>query len=60
MMQGRFDYFIVFAEMRTGSNFLETNLNALRLELSADDMAEIARLEQGERIANPDFAPQWD
>ncbi len=24
-----FDYFIVFAEMRTGSNFLETNLNAL-------------------------------
>lgn len=28
MMAGRFDYFIVFAEMRTGSNFLETNLNA--------------------------------
>lgn len=27
-MSGRFDYFIVFAEMRTGSNFLETNLNA--------------------------------
>ena len=24
-----FDYFIVLAEMRTGSNFLETNLNAL-------------------------------
>jgi hypothetical protein len=24
----RFDYFIVFAEMRTGSNFLEANLNA--------------------------------
>ena len=23
-----FDYFIVFAEMRTGSNFLETNINA--------------------------------
>lgn len=28
-MPGRFDYFVVFAEMRTGSNFLETNLNAL-------------------------------
>ncbi|MEP4196341.1 MAG: nodulation protein NodH [Aliishimia sp.] len=28
-MSDRFDYFIVFAEMRTGSNFLETNLNAL-------------------------------
>ncbi|WP_323781448.1 sulfotransferase family 2 domain-containing protein [Thalassovita sp.] len=27
-MNDRFDYFIVFAEMRTGSNFLEANLNA--------------------------------
>ncbi|MTJ04660.1 MAG: nodulation protein NodH [Sediminimonas qiaohouensis] len=27
-MSHDFDYFIVFAEMRTGSNFLETNLNA--------------------------------
>lgn len=27
-MTAAFDYFIVFAEMRTGSNFLETNLNA--------------------------------
>jgi len=25
---GRFDYFVVFAEMRTGSNFLEANINA--------------------------------
>lgn len=29
----QFDYFVVFAEMRTGSNFLETNLNAF------DDLA---------------------
>ncbi|MBL4768376.1 MAG: nodulation protein NodH [Rhodobacteraceae bacterium] len=28
-MTDRFDYFIVFAEMRTGSNFLESNLNAI-------------------------------
>ncbi|WP_425044937.1 sulfotransferase family 2 domain-containing protein [Primorskyibacter sp. S87] len=28
-MTGPFDYFVVFAEMRTGSNFLETNLNAI-------------------------------
>lgn len=28
-MSARFDSFVVFAEMRTGSNFLETNLNAL-------------------------------
>ncbi|KIC27747.1 sulfotransferase family 2 domain-containing protein [Leisingera sp. ANG-M6] len=27
-MPSSFDYFVVFAEMRTGSNFLETNLNA--------------------------------
>lgn len=27
-MSQDFDYFVVFAEMRTGSNFLETNLNA--------------------------------
>jgi hypothetical protein len=26
---GRFDYFVMFADMRTGSNFLEANLNAL-------------------------------
>ncbi|MFP4303716.1 nodulation protein NodH [Rhodosalinus sp.] len=28
-MAARFDWFVVFAEMRTGSNFLEANLNAL-------------------------------
>ncbi|MGH1576043.1 nodulation protein NodH [Planktotalea sp.] len=28
-MSEHFDYFIVFAEMRTGSNFLEANLNAM-------------------------------
>jgi LPS sulfotransferase NodH len=27
-MEGDFDYFVVLAEMRTGSNFLESNLNA--------------------------------
>ena len=28
-MSAPFDYFVVFAEMRTGSNFLEANLNAM-------------------------------
>lgn len=28
-MSGPFDHFVMFAEMRTGSNFLEANLNAL-------------------------------
>ena len=26
----QFDYFVIFAEMRTGSNFLEANLNAFQ------------------------------
>ncbi|PSL18028.1 sulfotransferase family 2 domain-containing protein [Shimia abyssi] len=29
-MSSKFDYFVVFAEMRTGSNFLETNINAFQ------------------------------
>jgi len=28
-MSGTFDHFVMFAEMRTGSNFLEANLNAI-------------------------------
>lgn len=28
-MQPRFDYFVIIAEMRTGSNYLEANLNSL-------------------------------
>jgi 2,5-diketo-D-gluconate reductase B len=39
---------------------LESNLRALKLTLSEQDMAAIAGLERGERLANPDFAPQWD
>ncbi len=39
---------------------LESNLGALKLTLSEQDMAAIAKLERGERLANPDFAPQWD
>lgn len=36
------------------------NLEALSLRLSGDDMARIATLDRGERLANPDFAPAWD
>ena len=35
-------------------------LAALELTLSDDEMARIERLDVGERIANPDFAPKWD
>lgn len=39
---------------------LESNLGALNLTLSEQDMASIAKLERGERLANPGFAPKWD
>jgi 2,5-diketo-D-gluconate reductase B len=39
---------------------LESNLAARGLKLSDAEMAEIATLDRGERLANPDFAPKWD
>ncbi|BAN46230.1 2,5-didehydrogluconate reductase DkgB [Metapseudomonas resinovorans] len=39
---------------------LASNQRASDLVLSEAEMAAIATLERGERLANPDFAPQWD
>ncbi|EZH79724.1 MAG: 2,5-didehydrogluconate reductase DkgB [Pseudomonas sp.] len=39
---------------------LAANLAAAELHLSDEDMAAIATLERGERVANPGFAPRWD
>ncbi len=39
---------------------LAANLVAAELRLSDEDMAAIATLERGERVANPGFAPRWD
>ncbi|BBJ98989.1 2,5-didehydrogluconate reductase DkgB [Xanthomonas campestris] len=40
---------------------LESNLKAQSLHLSEQDMAEIAALDRGERLANPKaIAPDWD
>ncbi|KAB7769721.1 2,5-didehydrogluconate reductase DkgB [Xanthomonas maliensis] len=40
---------------------LESNLKAQQLQLSAQDMAEIATLDRGQRLANPRaIAPDWD
>ena len=36
------------------------NLTAEALRLSDQDMARIATLDRGERLADPDFAPAWD
>ncbi|WP_024459697.1 2,5-didehydrogluconate reductase DkgB [Marinimicrobium sp. LS-A18] len=38
----------------------KANLAALDVRLSDDEMEKINALDAGERIANPDFAPQWD
>lgn len=40
---------------------LEANLHFKRIILSPQEMAQMATLERGERLANPDgLAPQWD
>lgn len=39
---------------------LQSNLAAASLRLNEPEMAAIAELETGERLANPDFAPHWD
>ncbi|WP_203975728.1 2,5-didehydrogluconate reductase DkgB [Aeromonas jandaei] len=39
---------------------LAANLAALKVKLTAEEMAAITTLERGERCANPDFAPDWD
>lgn len=39
---------------------LAANLEAVKITLSDAEMSAIAQLDRGERLANPDFAPQWD
>ncbi|WP_374074481.1 2,5-didehydrogluconate reductase DkgB [Bdellovibrio bacteriovorus] len=39
---------------------LQKNLKTPRRFLSKEDMAAIAALNNGERLANPGFAPEWD
>ncbi|MCW4149796.1 2,5-didehydrogluconate reductase DkgB [Halomonas sp. 18H] len=39
---------------------LKRNIEALDITLSDREMAEIATLDRGERIANPSIAPDWD
>jgi len=63
-MPGRFHSFVLFAEMRTGSNFLEANLNALPGVTSygevfnphfigSRDVTELFGIALAERQANP-------
>lgn len=38
----------------------QQNFDAQKIQLDEADMQAILPLERGERLANPDFAPQWD
>ncbi|WP_168015466.1 2,5-didehydrogluconate reductase DkgB [Halomonas salinarum] len=51
---------IVTFPSSTKADHLKSNLEALSITLSQDELDEIATLDRGERIANPDFAPRWD
>lgn len=44
----------------TKARNIQSNIAAFDLVLSDSEMADIAKLDRQERIANPDFAPVWD
>ena len=44
----------------TKREHLANNLKAANITLSDEEMSAIARLDINERIANPDFSPNWD
>ena len=51
---------IVVIPSSTSEAHLKANKEALDLTLEDDDIAAIESLDRGERIADPDFAPDWD
>lgn len=51
---------VVTIPSSTKRDHLAGNLAALDLTLGDDELEAIAGLDRGERIANPDFAPDWD
>jgi len=44
----------------TRREHLKANLDARKITLTGEEMQAIATLDRGERLANPDFAPEWD
>ncbi|OHV12786.1 2,5-didehydrogluconate reductase DkgB [Kushneria phosphatilytica] len=51
---------IVVIPSSTRREHLESNMEAMKISLTADEMTRIDELDRGERIANPSFAPEWD
>ncbi len=44
----------------TNKSHLQSNFDSLKIKLETQDVARIDELDRGERIVDPDFAPQWD
>ena len=44
----------------TNKDHLKDNFNSHGLQLDAEDMIAIGKLDRGDRKIDPDFAPQWD
>jgi 2,5-diketo-D-gluconate reductase B len=51
---------IVTIPSSTSREHMLSNLEAFKLSLTDEEMDRISKLGRGERIANPDFAPEWD
>ncbi|MBB3139746.1 2,5-didehydrogluconate reductase DkgB [Halomonas organivorans] len=51
---------IVAIPSSTKAHNIRSNLAAFELTLDDEEMQAIAALDRGERIADPDFAPDWD
>jgi len=51
---------VVVIPSSTRATHQKANLDALGVELSPEDIAQIDQLDRNERIANPGFAPAWD
>lgn len=51
---------VVTIPSSTHREHLAGNLAAVELTLGDEDLEAIATLDRGERIADPDFAPDWD
>jgi 2,5-diketo-D-gluconate reductase B len=51
--------FVVIPSSTKRAN-LAQNLAAIDLKLTRDNMTQLAGLDRNERLANPDFAPDWD
>ncbi len=51
---------VVVIPSSTRATHQKANLDAMKVELSAEEIAQIDNLDRNERIANPGFAPDWD